>query len=176
MAVLVAAPVGLHSEAAGVRSTLTDGRTEPRGAMAHAQRQMRRMRDPRRGDVHAVFSAPVRWSIPEVPLHVAPQPLRVHAWGRRQVPVTAPQDDLGAGGGAQGGLGEEDDLQRVRVLLLEPWPRVHAGLAIPRHGGLFEVLDGEVGVLHLGTIRATGTSPGLGAGGGLTMGDFLKIR
>ena len=73
---------------------------------------------------------------------------------------------MGASLGAQVGLGEDDDMQRVCELLLEQLPLVQAGLDGPLHGGLFEVWHWEVVVIHLVAILATGTSPGIEAGVG----------
>ena len=134
--------------------------------MDHEQRQMRRIRDPDGGDVHEVFQAPVLFGIPEVKLDVEPSTIIVHEWRLRQVQVTAKQDDMGAGVGAQVGLGEDDDMQRLHELLMEHLHLVQAGLDVPLHGGLFEVWHWEVVVIHLVTILAPGTSPGIGAGGG----------
>ena len=38
----------------------------------HEQRQIRRIGDPGRGDVHEVFQAPVLFSIPKVKLNLEP--------------------------------------------------------------------------------------------------------
>ena len=45
---------------------------------------------------------------------------------------------------------------KVRKLLMEQWHLVQTGLDVPLHGGLFEVLDREVLVIHLVTILAPG--------------------
>src|SRR5687768_10861035 len=73
----------------------------------HEQRQIRRIRDPGRGDIHEVFEAPVLFSIPEVKLDLEPQPIIVHEWCVRQPQITAKQDDMGVRLSAQVGLGNE---------------------------------------------------------------------
>ena len=71
---------------------------------------MRRIRDPRRGDVHEVFQAPVLFSIPEVKLNLEPQAIVVHEGRRGQRQVTAAQDDMGVGLRLHGGLDDDDDI------------------------------------------------------------------
>ena len=70
---------------------------------------------------------------------------------------------MGAGVGAQVGLGDDDDMQRLRELLMEQVHLVDTGLHMPLHRRLFEVLHGEVGVIHLVAILAMRTSPSIGA-------------
>ena len=73
---------------------------------------------------------------------------------------------MGAGLGAQVGLGDDDDIQRLRELLVEQLRLVQTGLDVPLHRGLFEVLPREVVVIHLAAILAMGAPPGIGAGVG----------
>src|SRR5215211_5394600 len=70
---------------------------------------------------------------------------------------------MSAGLGAQVGLREEDDIQRLRELLVEHLHLVQAGLYVPLHGGLFEVLHREVVIMHLVAILATGTASAIEA-------------
>ena len=73
---------------------------------------------------------------------------------------------MGASLGAQVGLGEDDDIQGGCELFVEQLRLVHAGLDVPLHRGLFEVLRRDIVVIDLGAILATRASPGIGAGVG----------
>src|SRR5215475_9059716 len=95
-----------------------------------------------------------------------PQAIIVHEECRGEFQVTAEQDDMGSGLGAQVGLGEDDDIQRLCELFVEQLHLVHAGLDVPLHRGLFEVLRRQGVVSHLAAILATGTPPGIGLGVG----------
>jgi len=95
-----------------------------------------------------------------------PQPIIVHEWRVRQGQVTTEQDDMGSGLGAQVRLRDDDDIQWLRALLMEQLHLVYAGLHVPLHSGLFEVLPWEVVVIHLVAILAMGASPGIGTGVG----------
>src|SRR5262252_4084457 len=97
----------------------------------HEQCQIRRIGDSCGGDVHEVFQAPVLFGIPEVKLDLEPQAIVVHEGRISQVQVTAEQDDMGAGLGAQVRLGEDDDIQRLYELLVEQLHLVQAGLDVP---------------------------------------------
>jgi len=66
----------------------------------HAQRQMRRIRDPSGRDIHEVFEAPGLFGITEVKLDLEPQPIIVHEWRLRQLQITPKQNDMGASWGA----------------------------------------------------------------------------
>src|SRR5712691_2943027 len=80
---------------------------------------------------------------------------------------------MGAGLSVQVGLGDDDDIQRLRELLVEQLHLVQAGLEVPLHGGLFEVLHREVVVIYLVAILATGTSSGIGTGAGEVQGRIV---
>jgi hypothetical protein len=136
------------------------------GYIDHEQGQIRRIRDSRGSAVHEVFQAPVLFGVPKVKLDLEPQTVIVHEWCIRQGQVTAEQHDMGTGLGAQVGLGDADDIQGLRELLVEPLHLVQAGLAVPLHSRLFEVLHREAVVIHLGAILATGTSPRIGTSRG----------
>ena len=69
---------------------------------------------------------------------------------------------MGPGLGPHVGLGEEDDRQWLRKLLVEHVPLVQAGLAVLRDGRLFAPVHREVVIIHLVAIRAPGTSPRIG--------------
>jgi hypothetical protein len=79
------------------------------------QGEVRRLRDPRGGDLHAVFQTPGLLGISQVNRHGEPQPLRGHARGVRPGPVPAEPDDLSAGLGTPVDLPEDDDRQRLRT-------------------------------------------------------------
>jgi hypothetical protein len=160
--ILVATTVGFQVEDAVVRIARMAVSAETGGDIDHKQGQLRRMRDSHGGTIHAVFQAPVLLSISKVQLDVAPQTVIVHEWCGRQSQSTAAQHALGTGVGAHVGLGDDDDLQGWRALLVEPWHLVQAGLAVPRHGRLFEVWPREVVVSPLGALLAPGTSPSIG--------------
>ncbi len=132
----------------------------------HAQRQMRRLGHPGRGDVHEVFQAPGLFGIPEVPRDVEPQTIIVPEECGGQGHVTAEQDDMDPGLGAQGRLAEEDDLQGLRTRRVEPWRLVQTGLEGPLHAGLFEVLSRQLVVIHRAAILATGAPTGIRTGVG----------
>ena len=114
------------------------------GDSDHEQGQIRRICDSRGGDIHKVFQASVLFSISKVKLDLEPQTVIVHEWGERQGQVTAEQHDMGTGLGAQVGLGDNDDIQGLRELLVEQLHLVQACLDVPLHGRLFEVLHWEV--------------------------------
>jgi hypothetical protein len=97
---------------------------------------------------------------------VESQPIIVNACRVRQLQITAQEDDLGLGQGAQVGLGDEDDMPGVLELLVEQVRLGDTCLEVPLHGGLLEILPREVVVIDLGAIRVPGTAAGLGAGGG----------
>ena len=143
-----------------------DVRPQTVGHIDHEQRQIRCIRHPGRGDVHKVFQAPVLFGIPKVKLDLEPQSIIVHEWRVRQVQITAKQDDMGASLGAQVRLRDEDDIQRLRELLMEQWHLIDTGRHVPLARGLFEVWHWEVVVIDLVAIRAMGAPPGVGAGGG----------
>jgi hypothetical protein len=136
------------------------------GYIAHEQGQIRRIRDSRGSDIHEVFQAPVLFSISKVKLDLEPRAIIVHEGCVRQGQVTAKQNDMGTGLGAQVGLGDDDDMQGVRELLMEQLHLVQAGLDVPLHGRLFEVLRWEVVVSHLVAILAPGPSPSIGTSRG----------
>ena len=73
---------------------------------------------------------------------------------------------MGAGLGAQVRLHDDDDIQRVRELLMEQLCLVEAGLDVPLDRGLFEVWHRDVVVIDLVAILAMGAPPGIGAGVG----------
>jgi hypothetical protein len=125
----------------------------------HEQREIRRIGDPSGGDVHEVFHAPVLLSIAEVQLQLEPQPLIVDEERVRQVQVTAEQHDMGAGLGAQVGLRDDDDIERLLALLVEQLCLVDTGLDVPLHRGLFEVWPREVVVIDLGPYLRWGPRP-----------------
>ena len=129
----------------------------------HEQREIRRMRDPSGGEIHEVFQAPVLFGLPEVQLDLEPQAVIVHEWCVGQIQVTAAQDDVGLGLGAQVGLGEDDDIHRLYALLVEQLGLGQEGLDMPLHRGLFQVLLRHVAGLHLPAILATGAPAGIGA-------------
>jgi hypothetical protein len=95
--VFVASTVGFQVQDAVGWVTRMDVSPEPIGHIDHEQRQMRRLRAPRRGDVHEVFQAPVLFGITEVQLDLEPQAIRVHEGRSGQCLVTAEQDDMGLG-------------------------------------------------------------------------------
>ena len=129
----------------------------------HAQREIRRMRDPSGGEVHEVFQAPVLFGLQEVQLDLAPQAVIVHELCGGQCQVTAAQEDMGLGLGAQVGLGEEDDMPRLYALLVEQWGLGQAGLGMPLPSGLLQGLVRYGVSLHLLAILAPGAPAGLGA-------------
>src|SRR5215475_14804776 len=114
------------------------GSPEIVGYIDHEQGQIRRIGDPCGGDVHEVFQAPVLFGIPKVKLNLEPQAIIVHEVGIGEVRVTTEQDDMSPRLGAKIGLGDDDDIQRLRVLLVEYAHLVQAGLDVPLNGGLFE--------------------------------------
>src|SRR5439155_6071207 len=158
--------VGLQVQDAGVWITRMDVSPETVRDIDHEQRQIRRIGDPGGGDVHEVFQAPVLFGIPEVQLNLEPSPIIVYEGRVRQVQVTAEQDDMGAGLGVQVRLRNDDDMQRLRAFLGEQLRLGEAGLDVPVHGGVVEIRLWEVVVINLAAIRATGTAPSRGAGGG----------
>ena len=132
------------------------------GYIDHKQGQIRRIRDACGGDIHEVFQAPVLFGISKVKLDLEPQTVIVHEGGVRQGQVTAEQHDMGPGLGTQVGLGDDDDIQGLRKLLVEHLHLVQAGLDVPLDGRLFERVHREVVIIHLGAILAPGTSPRIG--------------
>ena len=128
----------------------------------HEQRQIRRIGDACGRKVHEVFEAPVLFGIAEVKLDLEPQALVVHKRRIGQGQVTAAQDDMGAGLGAQVCFRDDDDMQRLGKLFVEQLPLIHAGLDVPLHSGLCAVLLWEVVVIDLGAIFAMRTVPGIG--------------
>jgi hypothetical protein len=113
--------------------------------------------------VHEVFEAPVLLGISKVKLNVAPSAIIGHEGGIRQGQVTAEQDHMGAGLRAPVRLHAEEDMHRVRDLLVEQLRLGEARLDVPVHGGVFELPLGKVVVSNLAAILATGTSPSLRA-------------
>ena len=156
------APVGFPVQDAVVGVSRMAGSAETVGHMDHEQRPLRRLADPGRGDVHAVFQAPGLFGISKVQLPWEPQPVIVDEGRVGQVHVTAEQHDISAGVGGQVGRGEDDAMQRLWARFVAQLRLGDPGLDGPLHRGLCEVWHGEVVVIHLGAIRAMGTSPGLG--------------
>jgi site-specific DNA recombinase len=103
-------------------------------------------------------------------LQLEPQTVIVHKGGVRQGQVTAAQHDMGACLGTQVGLGDDDDIQGLRKLLVEHVHLVQAGLDVPLDGRLFERVHREVVIIHLGAILAPGTSPRIGT----SIGDIQR--
>lgn len=164
--VLVAVPVGLPGQDARVGGTRMAVSPETVRDLDQAPRPRRRLGDASGRDVQAGCQPPGRWGIAAVKRHGAPPPIIVNEGRRRHVHVTADQHALGAGGGAQGGRGEEDAMPRRLARLVEPWRLRETGLEGSLPGRLCAVWPREVGVIDLRAIRAVGPPPGLGAGGG----------
>src|SRR5215831_20655549 len=133
------------------------------GDIDHEQRQIGRIGDSARGHVHEVFQAPVLFGIPKVKLDLKPQPIIVYEGCVCQGQVTAEQDDMGAGLGAQVRLCEYDDIQGLHELLMEQLHMVYTGLHVPLYRRLFEVVHGESTVIYLVAILTMGTAPGIGS-------------
>jgi hypothetical protein len=70
---------------------------------------------------------------------------------------------MGPGVGAQGGLGDDDDIQRLLAFLVAQRRLVDPGLEVPLHRGLFEVVRREARVIDLAALLAPGPPPGVGA-------------
>lgn len=157
-----AATGGFEVQDAVVWSTRLDVSPETGRDMDHAQRQMRRLGDPGGGDVHEVFQTPGLFGIPDVPRNLAPQTIRGYEGRVRQVHVTAAQDDMGAGLRVPVRLRHDDDMQRLRAFLVEQLPLGQAGLDMPRHEGLFEIVPRDVVVRHLVAILALGNRSAYG--------------
>src|SRR5712664_1333351 len=136
--VFVAATVGFQVQDAVVWVTRMDISPEPIGHIDHEQRQIRRIGDPCRGDVHEVFQAPVLFGVPEVKLDLEPQSIIVYEWRVRQVEITAKQDNMGAGLSAQVRLRDDDGIQRLREPLMEQWHLRDTGRHVPLDRSLFE--------------------------------------
>ena len=111
-------------------------------------------------------SSPVLFGVPEIKLDLEPQSIIVHEWRVHQLQITAKQDDMGTGLGAQVRLREDDDIQRLRELLMKQLHLIDTGLHVPLDSGLLEVQPGEVIVIDFVAILAMGTLPGVGAGVG----------
>src|SRR4029453_12103798 len=73
---------------------------------------------------------------------------------------------MGAGLGAQVGLGDHDDMQWWRALLVAQLHLVQASLDVPLHARLCERLHWDVVISHLGAILTPRTSPRIGASRG----------
>jgi hypothetical protein len=73
---------------------------------------------------------------------------------------------MGSRLGAQVRLHDDDDVQRLRELLMEQLHLVEAGLHVSLDSGGFEGRQREGMVRDLGTILALGTPSGVGAGVG----------
>ena len=71
---------------------------------------------------------PQCFGIPKVTLDLELQPIIVHEWRIREIEVTAEQDDMGAGLGAQVGLRDDDDIQRLGKSFVEQLHLIHWGL------------------------------------------------
>src|SRR5215510_9237718 len=100
------------------------------GDIDHEQGQIRRIRNSRGGDIHEVFQTPVLFGISKVKLDLEPQTVIVHEGSIRQGQVTAEQYAMGAGLGTYVGLGDDDDIQGLRRLLVEYVHLVQAGLDV----------------------------------------------
>src|SRR5215475_7134345 len=74
-----------------------------------------------------------------VKLNLEPQTIIVHERCVRQGQVTAEQDDMGAGLGAQVALHDDDDIQRLRERLMEQGHLIDTGLYLSLDCGLFEI-------------------------------------
>src|SRR5262249_48977393 len=98
----------------------------------------------------------------KVKLNLEPQTIIVHEQGVRQGHITAEQDDMGAGLGAQIGLHEDDDIQWLCELLMEQVHLIDTSLHVPFDRGLFEVFHGEGIIVDLVAILAVGSPPGVG--------------
>ena len=79
---------------------------------------------------------------------------------------------MGLGLRTQVGFDDDDDIQRLRELLVQQLRLVQTGLYRPFHSGLFEVLLWHVGVIHLPAILATWPPPAIGAGVGEVQRDI----
>jgi hypothetical protein len=99
-------------------------------------------------------------------LDLKPQTVIVHKWRVGEFQVTAEQEDMGVGLCAQVGLDDDDDMQRLRELLVQQVRLVYARLDLSFYGCLLEVLRWHVGIIHLATVLATRPPSGIGAGVG----------
>lgn len=95
-----------------------------------------------------------------------PSPIVVDEWCIGQFQVTAEPDDMSAGLGLEGYVGDDDYMQRSRTLLVEQFRLVPPGLDVPLYGGLFAELARDIVVIHLVTMLALGAPSGIGAAGG----------
>ena len=94
------------------------------------------------------------------------QAIVIHELRVGEFQVTAEQKDMRPCLGVQVRLGDDDDIQRLRELLMEQLRLGQASLYVPFHRRLFEVWHRDVVVIDLVAILAMGASPSIGAGGG----------
>ncbi len=66
------------------------------------------------------------------------------------------------GRGLQVGFDEDDDMQRLRELLVPQFSLVKAGSDVAFHGCRFEILLWPVAIIHLAPLLAMGTPTGIG--------------
>ena len=79
---------------------------------------------------------------------------------------------MGTGGRAQVRLRDDDHMQWLRELPMEPVHRVPRGLDVSLSRGLCEVLHRELGVIDLAALLASGTPPGIRAARGEVQGGI----
>lgn len=161
--VFVGAEPGFQVEEATGGITLANVTQEVGRHLDHEQRQVRCLRDGGCGDVHEVFQAPVVFGLTAVDRNLEAQAVVVLELVGGEGQVAAEEDDMRPGVRLQGGLDDDDDRQRVRALLVEPWGLVEAGREGAFDGGGFELLLRAVAVLQLTAIRATWATPGIHA-------------
>ena len=82
---------------------------------------------------------------------------------------------MGPSLGVQVGLDDDDDIQRLRELLVEQLCLVDTGLDRPFHSSVYEGLLWQVRVSYLAAILAPGPPSGIGAGVGEVQGKVLLM-
>jgi hypothetical protein len=114
-------------------------------------------------DVQEAFQAPVLFGVTDVERNLAAQAVVVLALVGGEFQVAAQEDDRRPGVRLQVGLDADDDMERVRELLVEPGGLVEAGLDRAFDGGGWEIPIRAGAVIQRAAVRATWATPGIRA-------------
>jgi hypothetical protein len=160
---LVGAEPGFPGEEAAGWITLANVTQEVVRHSDHEQGQVRGISNGGFGDVPEVFQAPVLFGGAAVELNLEAQAVIVLALVVGEFQVAAEEDDMRPSVRLPVSLDDDDDIQRVRALFVEPWGLVEAGLEGAFDGGGFAIPSREIAVIQLAAILATWATPGLRA-------------
>ena len=113
-------------------------------------------------DIHKVLEAPILLGIAEIELDLEAQAVIIDKLRVPQVQIAAKEHDMGAFVGLEGCFHDDDDIERLRKLLVQHLDLVHVGLDMVFDTTLFQVATWNVGSIQFAPVLATPTCTGIG--------------